>query len=164
MRKSLVPTVVSVLVACVPAAAQQPRSHPVTWSLDMMTDVRSGDSGASAVAALEARIESGWHLYSLTQPTGGPRATVIVVLSDPPFRLAGAIGRPAPDTIPDRTTTGVSEVYTDSVRFRLPIGTRSLLRPGRRPLVIAVTYQVCSARLCLAPRTDSLEVSATVVP
>ena len=163
MRNALAATVVFLLVAWGTVPAQQAVLRPVTWSLEMMTDVRGGDSGIAAVAALQARIESGWHVYSLTQPAGGPRATVIAVLSDPPFRLAGAIGRPAPDTVPDRTATGVSELYTDSVTFRLPIGTRSRLPVGRRPLVIAVTYQVCSARLCLAPRTDSLVVSATVV-
>ncbi len=84
-------------------------------------------------------------------------------MSDPPFRLAGPIGRPAPDTIPDRTSTGVSELYSDSVTFRLPVGTRSTLAAGTRPLVVAITFQVCSARLCLAPRTDSLTVTAAVV-
>jgi len=163
MRRPLAATVVFLLVGSVTARAQQPRLHPVTWSLAMLTDVRGGDSGVAAVAALQARIERGWHVYSLTQPLGGPRATVIAVVSDPPFRLAGAIGRPAPDTIPDRTATGISELYTESVTFRLPIGTRSSLQPGRRPLLVAVTYQVCSARLCLAPRTDSVAVSANVV-
>ncbi len=85
------------------------------------------------------------------------------IVSDPPFRLAGAIGRPAPDTIPESTSTGVSEIYRDSVTFRLPIGLRSRPPSGKTSLVVAVTYQVCSATLCLAPRTDSVAVNAGVV-
>ena len=162
-RKAVAAAALLVLAGAATAAAQQARLRPATWSLEMMSDVRGGDSGVAGVAALRARIEPGWHLYSLTEPSGGPRATVIAVVSDPPFRLAGAIARPAPDTIPDRTSTGISELYSDSVTFRLPIGTPSLLPEGRRSLVVAVTYQVCSARLCLAPRTDSLAVSANVV-
>ena len=144
------------------ASAQQSRLRPVSWSLTMMSP-RRGDSGVVAVAALKARIDRGWHLFSLSQPVGGARATVISVVSDPPFRLAGTIGRPAPDTIPDRTSSGVSEIYSDSVTFRLPIGIQP--PPARRypPLVVAVTYQVCSARLCLAPRTDSVSADATGV-
>lgn len=150
-------------VVNVAAWLQQPRLRPVTWSLVLSGGLRAGDSGVTGVAELRARIDAGWHLYSLTQPAGGPRATVIRILSDPPFRLAGAIGRPAPETIPDRTSTGVSELYSDSVTFRLPIASRSRLSEGKRPLVVAVTYQACSARLCLAPRTDSISVSANVV-
>ncbi len=153
----------ALLVGAGSAAAQRPRLHPVTWTLEMLGDLRGADTGVAGVAALRARIESGWHLYSLTQPAGGPRATVIAVVSDPPFRLAGPIGRPAPDSIPDRTSTGVSELYSDTVTFRLPVGTRSRLPTGERALRVTVTYQVCSARLCLAPRTDSLTVTATVV-
>ena len=146
------------------AAARQGRPLPVAWTLGMLSDVRGGDSGVAGVAALRARLEPGWHLYSLTQPPGGPRPTSIAVVSDPPFRLAAAVGRPAPDTIPGVTGAGVSELYSDSVTFRLPIGTRTRLPAGKRQLLVAVTYQVCSARLCLAPRTDSLAASATVVP
>ena len=141
------------------AASPRQRLRPVTWSVAMLGDLRSGDSGIVGVAALRARMQSGWHVYSLSQPAGGPRPTAITIVSDPPFRLAGAIGRPAPDTIPDRTSTGLSEIYSDSVMFRLPIGVRALLPRGERPLVVAVIYQACSARLCLAPRTDTLEVS-----
>jgi len=77
--------------------------------------------------------------------------------------MAGAIGRPAPDTIPESTSSGVSEIYSDSVTFRLPIGLRSRPPRGTSPLVVAVTYQVCRATLCLAPRTDSVGVNAGVV-
>lgn len=150
-------------VVNVAAGLQQPRLRPVRWSLVMTGDLRAGDSAATAVVELHARIDPGWHLYSLTQPAGGPRATAMRILSDPPFRLAGAIGQPAPDTIPDRTSTGVSELYSDSVTFRLRIGARSRLSEGKPPLVVAVTYQACNARLCLAPRTDSMSVSTTVV-
>lgn len=144
------------------ASAQRARLRPATWSLAMMS-ARRGDSGVVAVAALKARIDRGWHVFSLTQPGGGPRATVISVVSDPPFRLAGTIGRPAPDTIPDRTSSGVSEIYSDSVTFRLPIGIRPPAASGHASLVVAVTYQACSGRLCLAPRTDSVNVNIDTV-
>ncbi len=163
MSKALTLCAAALLAGGGGAAAQQPRLHPVTWTLEMLSDLRGADTGVAGVAALRARIEPGWHLYSLTQPAGGPRATVIAVVSDPPFRLAGPIGRPAPDTIPDRTWSGVSETYADSVTFRLPIGARTRLPAGRRPLAVAVTFQVCSVRLCLAPHTDSLTATADVV-
>lgn len=91
----------------------------------------------------------------MTQPSGGPGRTRIIVLGDPPFRLAGAITRRAPDTIPDANFGIMSEVYDDSVTFRLPIGGWS--RTGR--LLVGVTFQACTARLCLLPRTDSVSVS-----
>jgi len=153
-------TLTAFLIA-VPAttSAQQPRLRPVTWSLTVPATPRSGATGTVTTAQLRARIDPGWHLYSLTQPAGGPRATLIEVVGEPPFRLGGAIGRPAPDTIPDANFGIMSEIYDDSVTFRLPIAARSPLPGGRRRLVVAITYQACTSRLCLTPRTDSVSVT-----
>jgi len=132
------------------ASAQQAAPQRVTWSLS---------PPAANVAELHAWIAPGWHIYSLTQPPGGPRATLIEVVSDPPFRLAGSIGRPAPDTIPDAIFGIMSEVYEDSVTFFLPIAIRSPPQRGDTRLAVAVTYQACTSRLCMRPRTDTVDLT-----
>lgn len=136
------------LAVTVGGSAQIP-DRPVTWSL--------ATPSAGAPARLTATIASGWKLYSLTQPAGGPMATRISVLGARPLRLGGRIERPSPDTIPDAIFGIMSEVYEDSVSFRIPLAGRS----GRRQqLQIAVTFQACTTRVCLTPRTDTL--SATI--
>lgn len=141
------------------ASARQARPRPVTWSLSMRDPPRTGASALVGVAVLRARIGEGWHLYSMTQPPGGPRATRIEIVGDPPFRLAGPIERPAPDTIPDATFGIMSEVYDDSVTFRLPVASPSTRPRSRSRILVAVTYQACTSRLCLLPRTDTVTVT-----
>lgn len=140
------------------ASAQRVDPRPVTWSLAAPAMRKAPGSGVLGVAALRARIAPGWHLYSMTQPPGGPRATRVEVTAGSAFRLAGSVRRPAPDTIPDANFGIMSEVYDDSVTFRLPLADQPRGRWARRRLIVAVTYQACTSRLCLTPRTDSLDV------
>jgi len=132
------------------ASAQQTTPRPVRWSLSVPV---------ANVAELRARIVPGWHLYSLTQPPGGPRPTLIEIIGESPFRLAGPIGRAAPDTIPDAVFGIMSEVYDDSVTFHLPLAIRSPPLRGDSRLAVAVTFQACMRRLCLRPRTDTVDVA-----
>jgi thiol:disulfide interchange protein DsbD len=101
-------------------------------------------------------VPEGWYLYSLTQPSGGPTRTELAVL--PPGHLSGAIGAPDPAPYPDRNFNIMSEVYTDSVRFSLPV-----IASAREPLRVAVRYQTCTARFCLPARTDTMVAEAPVV-
>jgi DsbC/DsbD-like thiol-disulfide interchange protein len=150
--------VVLFLTVSATASAQRFDPRPVTWSLSAPAMREAPGSGVLGFAALQARIAPGWHLYSMTQPPRGPRATRIEVVSGSAFRLAGSVRRPAPDTIPDANFGIMSEVYDDSVTFRLPLTDRPRQRWVRRRLIVAVTYQACMSRLCLTPRTDSVAV------
>lgn len=150
--------VVLLLTISATASAQRVDPRPVTWSL-VAPAMRAGPAfGVLGFASLQARIAPGWHLYSMTQPPGGPGTTRIEVAAGSAFRLAGSVRRPAPDTIPDANFGIMSEVYFDSVTFRLPLADRPRGRWARRRLIVAVTYQACTSRLCLTPRTDSVDV------
>lgn len=141
MRWVVMPTLAVILIA------QEP-PRPVRWSLRVPPDT----GGARRMAELTARIEPGWHLYSLTQPPGGPIATRIQLLGLPTPRLA-LLERRRPDTLPDAVFGIMSEFYDDSVTIRVPLSAAA--RPGRR-LLVAVTFQACTSRLCLTPRTDTV--------
>jgi hypothetical protein len=140
-------------LATVAAGGQEP-PRPVSWSLSVTGGARG--PRVSGVAFLKARIESGWRLYSMTQPPGGARATMVEILDAPVYRLAGSIAAPPPDTVPDAYFNMMSEIYEDSVTFRVPL--RRLGAPGGNGgrLRVAVTFQVCSRRVCLLPRTDTV--------
>jgi DsbC/DsbD-like thiol-disulfide interchange protein len=153
--------VLLVLTATAIASAQRVDPRPVTWSLSAPPMREATGPGVLGFASLQARIAPGWHLYSLTQPPGGPRATRIEVAAGSAFRLGGSVRRAAPNTIPDANFGIMSEVYDDSVTFRLPLAGQSPRPWGRRRLIVAVTYQACTSRLCLTPRTDSV---ALVIP
>jgi len=134
------------LAALTALAAQSP-ARPVRWTIHA--------DGRDRSATLRATIDPGWKLYSMTQPPGGPGPTRISVAGDAPLRLGGRVQRPSPDTIPHAIFGIMSEVYEDSVSFHIPLAGVS----GRRQqLVVTVTYQACTNRVCLTPRTDTLRV------
>ena len=73
------------------AAAQE---DPIKWSLAKTP--ASAAAGQTFRIDLTATIDEGWHLYSISQPPGGPITTRISVAKDQPFTLAGAIDAVSP--------------------------------------------------------------------
>jgi hypothetical protein len=68
---------------------------PVTWSINANagSSLKPGDKSTVQVTA---QIQAGWHVYSLTQPAGGPNPTRITVPDGQRFKLAGAVRGPRP--------------------------------------------------------------------
>ena len=138
-----------------PLTAQQ---RPITWSL---ASAGGGlRQGKPFQVMLRAQIPFGWHLYSTTQPPGGPIATVITV-PDTTFVLAGAPSARAPDVAPDNNFEIVTETYADSVTFTIPVIARFA---GAATLRIKVGFQTCTNRYCLPPTAEVLELPVKVTP
>jgi thiol:disulfide interchange protein DsbD len=148
-QKTLIYFALGAALMCAPGAVRS-QEHPVTWKLSPPAQLRGG-----LVAKLDATIEDGWHLYSMTQPAGGPVPTSIAVVGNG-FALSGKPRAPEPDHIPDRNFNIISEVYSDSVHFTLPLSRAAARHDSLR---IAVRYQACTNRVCMPPRTDTLVVS-----
>jgi thiol:disulfide interchange protein DsbD len=117
--------------------------------------------GANFEAVLEARIEPGWHLYALTQDAGGPQALVIAVPPESPFKLAGPVIAPLPITAPDANFNIDTQYHAEEATFYVPL-TVPANASGRTPLDLDVTFQTCTDRFCLPPRTERLSVSLLV--
>src|SRR5688500_13813859 len=75
------------LAASWPAAAQDP--NPVSWRASLSPSAVS--PGSAATIRVAASIDPGWHVYSVTQPSGGPLATVIVLTDTPLLQRSGEI-------------------------------------------------------------------------
>jgi len=96
----------------------------VTWSL--ASPRKSVRQGEKFTALLRADIPGGWHLYSLTEPPDGPVATVISVADGGGFVLVGRPTARNPDVQPpDNNFAIVTETYSDSVTFVIPVAARS---------------------------------------
>ncbi len=132
-----------------PARAQQQR-HPITWSLSGPRSVQQRDR---FVARLHATIAPGWHLYSMTQPPGGPVPTVITVAAGRAFARSGAITARQPDVAQDNNFQIVTETYTDSATFVIPL---TAATAGADTLAVNVAFQTCTDRMCLPPTNEVL--------
>jgi thiol:disulfide interchange protein DsbD len=147
------------------------QERPITWSFARPPATMV--QGKIQTVQLRALIPSGWHLYSTGQGPGGPVPTTITTAANGAFAVAGIIKAPEPDIAEDPNFGILTETYTDSVLFRVPVTAST---PGRQTLTLTVAFQTCTDRYCLPPTTEILTakvevtaaaagaVMATVVP
>ena len=122
--------------------------QPVT----IVAEIEPGSSGKPDILAVTAKLDQGWHLYSVTQKPGGPLATKITVAADSPRQAAGAFVPVEPPHV--RTVEDVPawkglpiEEHAGVVTWRAP------LAPGTGPVRGALRLQLCQDTACLPPRT-----------
>src|SRR5262249_27210706 len=134
------------------AQAQEKGLNPVAWSLKI---VNATVTNGALTAELTAKIEEGWHLYSLTPIANGPKPTRITLPATQAFELAGEIEAPDPFVGTDPNFGIEVEYYEESVTFKLPLKRRA--GPGGEKLLVEARYQTCTSQLCLPPKTVKLE-------
>src|SRR5690606_23695374 len=72
------------------------QEDPVKWTLNSDAAGKELKAAEEFSVRLNATIESGWHLYALDQPDGGPIKTTIKVSPDIPFELVRDVSAPDP--------------------------------------------------------------------
>lgn len=94
-----------------------------------------------AVLMITSKIAPGWHVYSLTQPAGGPTKTKIEVADSPQYHLIGQFRSiPDPTThVDDTAWVGLTiEEHANEVTWYAPIE----LAPGVDPATVTVSGKV----------------------
>lgn len=129
------------------------QDNPVRWSIEEGTRSRH-----TFTARITARIEDGWHLYSISQAPGGPIPTRIWMPEDQPFQQAGELRGPKPQSSYDSNFSMEVEYYEGTTEFQIPV---KAMLTGKRPLQVKASYQTCNDRLCLPPKTVTVELEIT---
>jgi Disulphide bond corrector protein DsbC len=137
--------------------------RPVRWSVVGGGSPLEVTSGRTVPITLQADIARGWHIYSLTQKTGGPIPLSIQLIDPGDVVVRGVIKAPRPERVFDKNFGIETELYSGNPRFTIPVGVPGRSLTGIRKLQIGARYQVCSATLCLPPRTDKLGVTLKIV-
>lgn len=164
-KKSALAALVVTCWLAVAASAQN--LNPIELSAKL--DPNPVKAGQTAKAVITAKIESGWHLYSLTQPAGGPRATRITIDEAGSFKAAGKATQPKPKVAadPNFSIPGqppfMTETFDNEAVFTLPIKVADDAPAGNQKLTIKFYFQVCDDHQCLAPRTKPIEVDVAIV-
>jgi thiol:disulfide interchange protein len=151
MPKVLGWTLLAIAVATSPASAQT----PVHWSLKI-SPAGPVKPGAAITATATAEIDSGWHVYSLTQPPGGPHALVVTVKKTPVVGPGAAATSPLPTRAFDPNFNMETEFYADAAVITIPIVVSKTAPGGTALLSIDMNYQTCNDRLCLPPAVETL--------
>ncbi len=118
-----------------------------------------------ALLFVQAEIEPGWHIYSVTQSGDGPRPTLIRVASDQGVRLLGAF---VPDRKPEVKTEeafpGVEvETHEGTVWWVAAIELSSSLDPANLTIQGVLNAQPCDASSCLPPQDHPFSATRTDV-
>src|SRR6185503_15064615 len=99
------------------SAGRAERLDPAKWSLAIEPGMAR--PGATVLARLKARIEPGWHLYSLTTPPG-PIATTIRLAEGPAVEKF-RVFEPPPKRAFDANFSGDTETYEGEPVFLIEL-------------------------------------------
>ena len=124
---------------------------PAKWQLESDVKDKVIKSGETFEAKLLAEVESGWHLYALSQPEGGPIATTIKLPEKTEFTLDGKVTSAKPITEFDPNFEIDTKFFKDKADFTIPL--KASKDSKGEVLAINVRYQLCNDRLCLPPKT-----------
>ncbi len=143
-------TLLSVLVALLTlsvAQAQFPGSGP-----ERMKWTAAAEGGE---LILKGEIEKGWHLYSTIPVKDGPFPTTIEAKG---ITLGKRIVELTPKKKFDPNFEVDVQTFDEKAEIRIPITAKS-----GDSATVDVTYQLCSDRTCLNPRTKTLTVDVSKV-
>ena len=147
------------LFPCAIRAQLAAPSHIAFQAALLPADARAGE-GAQIV--ISARIDPGYHLYSLTQPDGGPQRTLITIPTGSLFSSALPALQPPYRSLYDSGFKITDQVYEQGVSFAVPVtikrGLSGLQRGG-----LSIHYQLCTDKNCLIPATVQIPFSFTPV-
>ena len=136
-----------IVAGCAVWAHAETPAQVAHWSAELAP--AKPTAGAKAEITLTAAIMQGWHLYSISQPPGGPIPTKISFPQGSAITLAGTVDAPAPKKAFDSSFGIDTETYTDSVAFKIPVQVASAGETAAAN--VNVRFQVCNDHLCLPP-------------
>jgi hypothetical protein len=145
------------LAAFIPliASAAPPKSI-VQWHVKS-APTKSLHPGSPFDVIVTGAIDPGWHVYALEEPEGGPVATIVGLTDGDPADLL-RVEQGAPKMVVDRIFQQETGLFEGKVDFTLHLRWNKDVAPGPHVLHVLVRYQSCDDHICLAPRTDTIEV------
>jgi thiol:disulfide interchange protein DsbD len=135
---------------------------PVKFTLRLAPGTAAIAPGSTFRVQLTAKMDEGWHLYSVTQPGGGPIATRVSVPKGQPVTLAGTIEAPPPRVVFDQNFGMDTELYDGEVTFGIPLKLAADANAGTRKIAVETYFQSCNDQMCLPPRTVKAEVEIKI--
>lgn len=142
-----------VLLAFIAVAAQAQIFTPVTWEFGL------NDSGSAEKELLfTATLESGWHLYDMNLPEGGPVSTTFTFETIKGAELVGApYATTKPTTVFDELFDMELRWFGGKVTFVQKV---KVTDPKKFAVMGEVEYMACNDENCLPPERESFSFGA----
>jgi len=153
-------TLICILFGAMALAAAAPES--VEWKL-IDGPGRPVKPGGHFNVTLQAKVQPGWHIYSMKPVANGPIPTRIWITEGQPFMLAGIVQPPDAILAQDPSFNMEVETYEGETSFTLPLRVPGSTEPGTQNLIVHVSYQSCNNRLCLPPKEVKVTLPIEIV-
>ena len=153
MRRVLV-----LLSLAVCAFAQTESFNHVQWKMTL--DAPAAAPGATVLAHLEATVDDGWHMYSLSTPPGPIPTTIATV--DGAAIANVTFFEPPPIRKFDPNFQADTETYEGKQVFLARIELKKDVAPGDVTIAFRPRYQTCSGTQCIPPRTRDISAVLSV--
>jgi DsbC/DsbD-like thiol-disulfide interchange protein len=146
-------------------SAQEPQDqaseNTVQWTASV-TSSTALHEGGEALLELSGAIRSGWHVYALTEPDGGPTALRVTLDDNDVVLAAGEPSGTPPQKKHDHSFGLVTQFYTHAFKVSLPVQVKQQYAAGKQLIPVSVRFQTCSDRECQPPKTIHLSVPLEV--
>lgn len=131
------------------------QSDPSTDTIKVTASFAAAANGKPARLYVTANVENGWHIYSMTQPKGGPLPSKIKLTASDQYKLAGdfkaspkAELHNEPEVWPDVDI----ETHEGKVTWYVPIEFAPGTDPSKLTIEGKLNVQACNSRGCLPPK------------
>lgn len=137
-------------------------SVPDTAPYSISAQFTPAKAGQPARLFVTAKIGEGWHVYSVTQPPGGPVRTKITLEEKQPATLAGDFRSiKPPETHPEPAFNNLPvETHAGSVTWYAPLTFAAGVDPAHVSIKGHVFIQACTDRNCLPPKSIAFTAAA----
>lgn len=151
------PFLLLLLAVLSPALGQRP-TDVVRWTVTAPGAWTT--AGGTLKLQVNAKVQDGWKLYAIDQPTAGPSPLAFV--AQKPFAVVTkSIAAPPAKALKDPLFEGTTKYYEKDVTITVPVSIPADLA-GIHQIALEVTFQACGADICLRPFTQKLPVQIEV--
>lgn len=131
--------------------------NPIIWSsrVEMLTP-------NEGTIIIDSKIESGWHIYGLNLPLGGPKATIIdfVNSNDIEF-IGGLVPSREPITFFEKNYNLDLSWWDSDVSFEQEF---RLINTSAATISCKIEYQACDDQTCIPPTKEVLTINIGEAP
>jgi thiol:disulfide interchange protein DsbD len=148
-------------------ATPDPAQNQNPVSVSAKIDQSQLKPGQTAKLLIAVKIDTGWHVYALTQPPP-PRAAKVTIDESGVFKMDGKVQQPKPKVYKDPNFSEpdkpfMSQAFENEATFTAPIKVAGDAQAGAQKLIAKFSYQACDDHTCLRPTTKTFEIETTIV-
>ena len=150
MIKRLSFTIISFIIFAACAWCQESVT-PVRWR----SFIKTASDGAGTVT-FRALVAPGWHLYGLSIPEGGPKATTFDLTGSTGVKFTGAVTpKRQPVEIEDKLFDMTLTWWDSNIEFTVPF---KITDKNAARIDCKISYMACDGSSCRPPKTENISI------